>query len=262
MIRIGVHCGPILAGISGSMVPRFSCFGDTVNTASRMESTGFANKIHLSGTFGDMIRRMPSSLVYSLEPREVVDVKGKGCMQTYFLETDISTFREQFSDSLKEVDNLIMSFQSESYTLSDERTILLETKKVNAIPLSKVSFSAPEYGCEEEIIPFKFEEMASPNFNVLQIDVDDISGIDAAILLLMEGIVGSKNCHTVTNPSTLKRLIHRCGKHYRIVPYHNWHHAFCVVQNTAAFLRALNLDRQLDEKHRFILMLAALVHGM
>jgi adenylate cyclase len=78
--RIGIHTGPVVAGVIGTKKFIYDVWGDTVNLASRMESTGVAGRVQVTPAVEHRLRER-----FRLEPRGEVEIKGKGPMETYFL---------------------------------------------------------------------------------------------------------------------------------------------------------------------------------
>lgn len=82
-IRIGVHTGPVVAGIVGVKKFQYDIWGDTVNTASRMESSGAVGRVNVSESTYELIKDLPE---YSFESRGKVQAKGKGLLEMFFVD--------------------------------------------------------------------------------------------------------------------------------------------------------------------------------
>ncbi|XP_063372798.1 adenylate cyclase type 6-like [Cydia amplana] len=93
-IRIGINIGPVVAGVIGARKPQYDIWGNAVNVASRMDSTGILDHIQVTEEVHDIL----ASRGYRLRCRGTVDVKGKGNMVTYFLEGVGDTIPNGISD--------------------------------------------------------------------------------------------------------------------------------------------------------------------
>ncbi|XDV18168.1 hypothetical protein PO909_023921 [Leuciscus waleckii] len=85
-LRVGINHGPVIAGVIGARKPQYDIWGNTVNVASRMESTGELGKIQVTEETSDVLQK----LGYLCECRGLINVKGKGELKTFFVCTDSS----------------------------------------------------------------------------------------------------------------------------------------------------------------------------
>lgn len=93
-IRVGLHSGPITAGVLRGERSRFQLFGDTVNTGARLESSGQGNRIHISEVTANLIKEAGHEH-WIEERKDSVHLKGKGTMKTFWCTPGKSAARRQ-----------------------------------------------------------------------------------------------------------------------------------------------------------------------
>ena len=87
-MRLGLHTGPVIAGIVGVKKFAYDIWGDAVNTASRMESSGETGRVNISSGTYELVKDEPG-LVFI--PRGQVEAKGKGTLDMWFVELAAGT---------------------------------------------------------------------------------------------------------------------------------------------------------------------------
>jgi len=176
-LRIGIHTGPVIAGVVGHKKVSYDIWGDTVNTASRMESSGIAGKVNISGTTYGMVKDY-----FICEYRGKLPVKYKGNIDMYF----VNGLRPELSVDLKEIPNKRFFTKLQLLRLTDLEDLVFESILKNL----------PEY------IHYHSLEIAQKVYNQAfllcraeEIDQDDRVLIRTAALFLNTGLTQAYNNH-------------------------------------------------------------------
>lgn len=121
-LRIGVHSGQVISGLVGMKKQQFSLFGDTVNTASRMQSNGIVGKCHISQATYELIKD-----TFDCEPRSI-EVKGKGRMTTYIIKDAKSSYKR---DSNRYSEDTTRRYSQTSHASHEHQSTYVRFKKRN-----------------------------------------------------------------------------------------------------------------------------------
>jgi len=182
-LRIGIHTGPVIAGVVGHKKISYDIWGDTVNTASRMESSGTAGKINISGITYGLVKDY-----FICEYRGKLPVKYKGNIDMYY----VNGLRPELSVDLKEIPNKRFFMKLQLLRLDDLEKKIFEEIFTN-LPES-FHFHGPDYAkkvYDQSFLLCRSEE----------IEQEDRLLVRTAALMLFTGLI--QEYHQFENRSTV-----------------------------------------------------------
>ena len=161
-LRAGLHSGPVTAGVLRGDKSRFQLFGDTVNTAARIESTGKRGKIHISMETAELIQLSGKGHWVKRREQEV-EAKGKGKLQTFWL-----LLKEELHSSCGSSTGELSGRDTAGFDEELQQNNRISMVNATPVPLEIASRSFLMANCADDVeLPIKIERLVKWNVDVL-----------------------------------------------------------------------------------------------
>ena len=164
-VRIGLHSGPVTAGVLRGDRARFQLFGDTMNTAARMESNGAPGRIHISQETADLLDKAgKSSWIVAREG--TVMAKGKGALKTYWLayqappQNDRNASKETSSSAVRQDQTRQSGHQAPQFGVNVEDFLAPEERRRRLVEYNKEIL----FGLLKRVVAFRRGKFPNQEF--------------------------------------------------------------------------------------------------
>jgi hypothetical protein len=250
LYRIGMHSGPVTGGVLRGQNARFQLFGDTVNCASRMESTGLKDRIQMSKPTAELLIAAGKGK-WIVKREGKVDVKGKGFQETYFFKTTFGT-----------VSSTSGATSTSGASVDDDTMAMQKSKTI--IPLLKNHQKQVFTNKNQRLVSWNAEVLARRLTLIVQ-DRNRILGV--AVKQKQVGLSPAVN-------DQLHKYVHEISSMYRDNPFHNYEHASHVTLSMEKMLSRVleeegstsddryQNDITSDRLAQFAVVFSALIHDV